>query len=672
MHGSCAVDPSGFSRPLPVIGLYAAAASAICAVAMAYDAIYAVCRHDRPSYPAAIFSLNAATITLLSVATKFPLDLSSSMPSQFDQLAKLSGSALVAAAACHFHPSLDSVSDLIALAIFVATLMVDISIQVSTSVIYAFVPEHVALVVLNIALLFVLCSSALFVLATKRSLELKFQIYTDRVMAGFDDYLNITSLEQSVKKCWLMARSWSHQHVLGRSATCRASGFFGLMACVVLVEATLRSSYMSFCEGRSEYKRSAEVVFFSQLTAVMAGTVTPTLRLFDSVYLTRRCSHELGVESYWTQKLDEWKHDASFPWTNACGFKNLVFCFVVGVQIGLVVVCKTICSAARWIHCVVRALLLFFFRVGENAAGPRALSGTAAELRRHVQDLEGEEDDLVNFVILMQCNEFERLIKKGAEYKPSCLIELISNVEGYDAQNLQTFLHSYISMESSNVPLAVVDRATMCWELPLVTLTAITVALASIDPDSVRKLQNGVREGLKYVRHVEDYLGHETFIDMRIAAYSLWLGVDFQYKLLDHPLRRRRSANSKTIIEELKKFSEGNQAKSGRDTIIAKCVTRVTAIILQDYDAKYGAENGDRQLLEWLKSTIRGTLCACLTNLPHIFFNKSFCDGLQKLGKGVRETPLLLGETKAIIENLETKGMVAKYPRGKRFMEEWR
>lgn len=81
------LDDSKFSDPIPWIGVYVAAASAVCALAMAIDVLHGL-RRRKLWFPCNFFSLNATTLTLLAVATKLSVDLNTSMPRQQDQKAK--------------------------------------------------------------------------------------------------------------------------------------------------------------------------------------------------------------------------------------------------------------------------------------------------------------------------------------------------------------------------------------------------------------------------------------------------------------------------------------------------------------------------------------------------------------------------------------------------------
>ncbi|KAK4365207.1 hypothetical protein RND71_016565 [Anisodus tanguticus] len=145
------LDDSRFSEPMPWIGIYVAAASAACALAMAMDVLHGF-RRRKLWFPCNFFSLNATTLTLLAVATKLSVDLNTSMPRRQDQLTKLSSAALICTVIANFMPSLGLVENkellmnIMALGIFVITAIVNIGIQLATGVIYVFCVEHIALI----------------------------------------------------------------------------------------------------------------------------------------------------------------------------------------------------------------------------------------------------------------------------------------------------------------------------------------------------------------------------------------------------------------------------------------------------------------------------------------------------------------------------------------------
>ncbi|KAI3728521.1 hypothetical protein L6452_17158 [Arctium lappa] len=77
-----------YSGPMVWIGIYIAIASGFCIIAMAAD-LFLGFRNRKFWFPCKYFSLNAASITVITVAMKLPVDLSTPMPGHLDQAAKV-------------------------------------------------------------------------------------------------------------------------------------------------------------------------------------------------------------------------------------------------------------------------------------------------------------------------------------------------------------------------------------------------------------------------------------------------------------------------------------------------------------------------------------------------------------------------------------------------------
>ncbi|KAJ7952491.1 putative Plant/MNJ7-17 protein [Quillaja saponaria] len=173
------LDDSKFSVPIPWIGIYVAAASVACLIAMATDAVNAI-RHRKFWFPSKVFSLNATSLTLIAIAVKLSVDLNTPMPLRREQLAKLSSSVLMCTMIGNSLPSLGTMQNkeifmnVVALGILVITSIVNICIQLGTGVIYVFWVEHASVMFLMLVLLVLMSSSALTVPATKSYLELKY------------------------------------------------------------------------------------------------------------------------------------------------------------------------------------------------------------------------------------------------------------------------------------------------------------------------------------------------------------------------------------------------------------------------------------------------------------------------------------------------------------------
>ncbi|KAM7501988.1 hypothetical protein LguiB_000892 [Lonicera macranthoides] len=83
------------SAPMFWIGIYVASADVLRGF-----------RHKKLWFLCKFFTLNATSLILLGIAMKLPLDLSTSMPDCWDQLAKLSSIVFMCATMGNFMPSL--------------------------------------------------------------------------------------------------------------------------------------------------------------------------------------------------------------------------------------------------------------------------------------------------------------------------------------------------------------------------------------------------------------------------------------------------------------------------------------------------------------------------------------------------------------------------------------
>ncbi|KAK9134552.1 hypothetical protein Syun_013882 [Stephania yunnanensis] len=136
------------SAPVPYVGLYITGATLVCLLLILYD-LFLSFRHKRPYLPCKLFSVNSATLTLLAIVSKLPVDLTTNMPSASDQITKLTGTIMVCVSMAFMMPSMganrkaESISNMIALSLFVVTIVVNICIQLRTGVIFSFFWEHI-------------------------------------------------------------------------------------------------------------------------------------------------------------------------------------------------------------------------------------------------------------------------------------------------------------------------------------------------------------------------------------------------------------------------------------------------------------------------------------------------------------------------------------------------
>ncbi|MQL77870.1 hypothetical protein Taro_010292 [Colocasia esculenta] len=700
------LNDTQYSRPLPWIGLYVAAASLLCGAAMGFDA-YSGFRRRQLWFPSRFFSINATTLTLLGIATKLPVDLNTSMPRAADQLTKLSGTVLICTTMGNFMPSLgamddsDSLSNVVALGILAVTVVVNVAIQMGTGVIYVFLPEHAIIMLLMMVLLVLLTSSALTVATTKQLLEKEYDSKYGQVSADADtensgNSIPLPKLKTCVKRYWLMAHTCSPQYVLGRSATCTASGAFCLLAAGVLAQALLRAfikgSDSVFCSGTSDYEWSSIVVLVAQAIAVLVGTVAPAYRWFNAVGFRstegRRwsCSDEFKVEVYWVQRLNEWK-EAPLPFQlssrwgrkNAHELKNAVMAVLVRLQAGVVLMSKFVRLASilpvSWISKSRR-----LFRKLESFTSS-SHDGNVG-LKDYVLYLEGEED-LVKLILRSERRDTDKWIEKGKRKQPTALLELIN-----DCSTVSEGFKGAYAFDSDSVPSLIPEQQPPhCWALPVVTLVSIVIALPDIDQSKVDSLRNGVSEGLRYVRLIEKFLDAKGLVNMREAADKIWMSLDLYDRWFDMDLHNVVSGNKsgkevveairniakKSVLDFLDKVRTDSEANKNPlewpgKVLAANCMYRVCTTILQDYDTKHKT---DKNLLTWSQRTISDILGACLTNLPRVIYMECFCCRVEQREENVRDAAFLLGEAEKILEILGNPEVTCFFPAEKQYIDYW-
>ncbi|MFS7946570.1 hypothetical protein Hanom_Chr06g00537911 [Helianthus anomalus] len=127
---------------------------------MALDLLYGF-RNRKFWFPYKYFSLNAASITVIIMAVKLPVDLSSSMLGNLDQVAKIGSLAFMCTIMSNSMPSLASMdnksllANVTGLSILVITLIANISIHIRTHVID---PYTFGYVMPNYSMVIVECS----------------------------------------------------------------------------------------------------------------------------------------------------------------------------------------------------------------------------------------------------------------------------------------------------------------------------------------------------------------------------------------------------------------------------------------------------------------------------------------------------------------------------------
>ncbi|CAN4077956.1 unnamed protein product [Withania somnifera] len=706
------LDDSKFSEPMPWIGIYVAVASAACALAMAMDVLHGL-RCRKLWFPCNNFSLNATTLTLLAVATKFSVDLNTSMPRRQDQLTKLSSAALICTVIANFMPSLglmknkELLMNIMALGIFIITAIVNIGIQLATGVIYVFFKEHIALMFLMLILLLLLISSALAIPTTKCYLDLEYnKKYKLANKECNNSYTCKTEkLKDELMRLWTMACTSSPHFVAGRLATCTASGGFCLLSTAIYAEAMLRSYFLhssfSFCNGDSEYKWSTTLILVTHTVAIGVGTIAPAFRWFIAINFhcpkkaNNACKLTLfEVENYWIRILLKWKespldlriygrHGRKF----AHKTKNKLLDLCIWMQILIVSLCKIVrvisTFSVSWllISCQKAIRML---KCNNMVSSPDIESQVTlrSDFNRYVLHLEGEEV-LIDMMMQSNCHVVGHWIGIGRKEQPKHLIQLLEKVKSSPGfRGVHEFDHAQIpSLHSEEPP--------NCWALPIVTLTSIAIALPDMDSHSIKELIRSAYEGLMYIKVVEENLDDiKDLVYLSKAAALVWVEVDLYYKWLDVDLRKTATEeqNPKGVLEVLsekakQRFFEFRKKDPNfclkespsewpTNMLAANCMYRVCQTLLQSSDSKV-FENS-KIMFDRLSRMIADITGACLTNLQRVISMQCHHGTIEERAAGVRSAVLLLGKAENILKILHSQPLPSSPPDQLAKIDHWR
>ncbi|KAL3640515.1 hypothetical protein CASFOL_015483 [Castilleja foliolosa] len=679
---------------VPWIGMYIAAASAACTIAMAADALNAL-RANKLWAPCKYFSLDAFSLTVLAVAMKLPVDLTARMRGSNDKLARLSSLVLMSIAMSNFIVSLgnnDIMVNLAALGILVITVATNASVHIiQVRHHYAAnltMGEKFGSIVSMLFLLVILCSTAVMAPTAKRYLESQYNQMRKRVSNIGQRNFTTDELRVLVRRYWIMAESGAPQHVIARSVICVTPGIVCLVMALTLLQAHIRLPlvYTNLSRAASHYKWSTNWILVIQTIGVAFGSVSPLLRWFNaarikSLEISRKISFEdeIKVEAYWTQSLMN-RRDSPLPLkTGHHKFrkflhdgKRLLLSFCIGVQVLIVRVSKLVLLVSA---VFVKGLIFCFSKNSSaNSIDCELRARMDMDFRPYVLRLEGEAA-LDNRTVTNICNELDELIRTGQKKQSKNLIELLrksvsfNGVTKFDSSDIRS-LHSQSELPN-------------CWTLPLVTLTSIAVSLPNIVDQKSKQLFTAVSEGIYFARLIELTTNSNGELEsIRNAADVAWVRVELYREWQDKEIKGR------THKETLQKLSD-NAEKTVKNfttktndflvqdpvnwpvkVIAANSMHRITRTILLDH--KDDDDRTDGEMFERLSVMISEILAACLTNLARVISLKCHSNDIKEREKSIRQAALLLGESEEILEILEQREVPIMDHEKAADIEEWR
>ncbi|KAJ0531668.1 hypothetical protein HanRHA438_Chr10g0477881 [Helianthus annuus] len=675
------------------IGMYLALASLVCILFMVADLLHGL-RSRMLSFPSEYFTINSASLTVISVAMKLPVDLSGSMPGYVDQVAKLGSMAFMCTMMANLLLSLGTMdsnellSNLAALSVQVITLVVNVCIQMQTGavsisthkedprIIQLTSPTHISTHPNPI------CSS-LAILKSKQILDSDYRYGLEKASQHMQpspgEILTVEKLQNHVRNHWMMVESGSCLHFI--TACFHPTSASGVICLLVTILHTYTRSgtikAMLAKDYGSDYGWSMLVILIVQSIGVLIGTIVPLSRCFATLEFKTSFSIHFKVfkvEPHWTHKLNDWKRASIRLPFHSRTSKRLILCICIQLQEGVVVLCKIIALIP----------LVFVICVSYCFDYLKSMFNSLREDERFHQDV---IIDINPYILYFEngmwvgkrtlegfSKSVNPLIQKGAKGQPNYLIKLIR-------ENSTVGFHGVAVFDQTN------DDDEDCWSLNVVTLTTIAVSLPEIEKEKVDCLLECVREGLVYVTLVEKSL--DVIYDHVIrqhAAGTLWQEIRFTKKWLGNELQNPASQNDppgqivKWFREKAKNHLEfcWNDDADGDDAthrrICFNSMDRITETIIR----RYGTNIDDgtvsqKELFDSLSSMIVDIIAACLTNLPQIIIMKChYMSGRKERRASVKDAAQFLGETTEIIRLLQDHDIPNMKPSDMPYLNKWR
>ncbi|XP_022041844.1 uncharacterized protein LOC110944487 [Helianthus annuus] len=642
-----------YNEPMVLIGFYISIASLFCVLAMALDLLYGF-RNGKFWFPSKCFSLNAASITVIAVAMKLLLDLSSSMGRVIDQVAKVGSLTFMCTMMSNLMPSLaymgnkSLIANVIGLSIFIITLIVNICIQLSTHVInsndfhpfhkpsYMVVATYIYISML-LFLLMILISFAITIPTSKEILELKYQAMSKTTMNNQHQQENLISLSEKltrlVKRRWIMVETGNPQFVMASNPLSSASGVICAISMVIYIYMVRQLMLYGDFLAYSVYKKSTTFIVVTQSIGIVVGSIAPILRCFTVLsfksFANQNWKHFMGFEEekYWTQKLCEWKERRISVLSSGCrssvllhNLKNHILSFCIGFQKSM------------------RVKLITRSTASSN---------------------EETNEDLSSFVMLLDDNM--RLTQKTMKEILDSMNRLIQCAAKKQHKNLLMLLETYVTFEgvetfdTDQVPSLLCVELVNGWSLPIIILTCIVVAIPGISKDKGNhELWHEVEDKCKWLETTLESSAYEGKTPTDIIK-------SFAYKA-EEIVNEFNTSNHRKFVEK-----ENLPPK----VIIANSMYRISQTIIHTYESN-NLEITENELFTRLSGMIADILVACLINIPRVITMRCHESTIEKREASVLAAIDLLGHTTKIIKRLETRELPNMDPDKMGFIDDWR
>ncbi|KAJ0745368.1 hypothetical protein HanPI659440_Chr10g0397931 [Helianthus annuus] len=654
---------NNYSTPMVWIGMCIVFASLVCILAMVADLLHGI-RSRKLWFPCKYFRMNAAFLSIMFVAMKLPVDLSGVIPGDMDEAGKLGSMAFMCAMMANILPSLatmgsnELLSNITALCVLVFTLVLNVCIQIQSGVV---------------------------------------SYNEDSVMQMISPKYDVQSLGISKHRNTLLATIYMTLLVV--LLIIHVCSSLAILKSKKIIELKYRQGHN--IASKDIQQSSEEVLTVEKLQKhvrnhwIMAESGSP--QFITACFHTTSASGVFEVESYWTQKLYDWKHASiRLPLRSdklkgvTQILKRLTLSFCIELQEGVVVVCKIIAlipfSLMLCVLYCLKSVKVVFCSAGQKTDNLEP----SKDLRPYVLQLE-DEIELAERTMEGLTKSVNQFIQKGEENQPNNLIKLILEKPTCGFQGVKMFDNMNHQVPSSLLKVEYQD----CWSIPVVTLTTIATSLPKIEKKEVDSLLKSVREGFVYVTHVEENLNTtDDYATLQEAARTLWQEVDVHhkwlgYKLQDPALQENRAGQivewfrdtAKRIIHTKDDTEGGNENSIHGGTCKDECISRsicansmygITTTILRTYQTNIDDKVSQKKLFDNLSSMITDVMAACLTNLPQVITMKCHTGVIEKREGNVKHAAQLLGETTQIIKTLQDHGIPRMNSSDLPFMGKWR
>ncbi|KAL7618584.1 hypothetical protein Lser_V15G01839 [Lactuca serriola] len=553
-------------------------------------------------FPCRFFTINAASITLIAISTKLLVDLSTNLSDDHENIAKFVSICFLVAMLANILPSLGLMNDKELLLNTVALCILILTINVNMWI--QVIIAQSSLVSWTTILLLILLIPWPFSVALTVSASRR-------------------ALEQRYKELHSLASN--HQEI--------------------------NFSYKELKHNVKKYWMMAETGHFNL-----------------SMKWSKHHINVFRVEKHWIQTLQLWKSSPvpkHIPGRHCKKvfqkIRNLILNFCIALQITIVVICKAECLIPRFF------LILFSycyhfgksylkrFKEEPNASDSNVISDME-EYTGYILQIEPDAK-LSKRILRNVLSSITRLLQESEKKEPRNLMKLLEKSTGFIG---------VVEFDNDQVPPLHPEEVQNCWSLVAVTLTAIALALPNIANCHFKGLLSSMKEGLQFVRHVEESLNaNDEMIKARKAATHVWTDVEVYFKWLQIDLQKkaRKGKTSKEILQwlgdeaakiviQFKTRKNVSLDHSLSKFIAASSMYRISQTILLHCNEQQNWPI-DEELFEWISTIIADLLCACFTNLPRVITMKCHDDAIEKREDNIRTAAQLLGRSKKILKMLK-------------------